>query len=500
MSGSTKILFGDIHNHNAYGYGVGSLERSIDIARTHLDFFAFTGHSSWHDMKPMEGGREQHWLKGFERLKEGWTKVQDLIANADKEDEFSAFLGFEWHSSFFGDQCVIFPDDHQPIIYPNHLQKLRNFCIEKQALMIPHHLAYPPGHRGVNWEVFDECCTPVVEIFSEHGNSEDDRGPYAYFNHSMGPRETSQTVKAALARGVKFGFIASSDSHNGFPGAYGEGLLAVHSQGLDRASIINAINRRHTYALTGERILVHFSVDGAIMGSCIRTGTTAEVFYDVCCPDEIEIVEIIQDGNIVFRDFPTTKLDLQTATAEPFHVRLEWGWGPWGDLALERIADWAFDIKISGGKILDAIPCLKSGPFDEHRRHQFDLKSQTELGIISYSSRQGAYRQNPNQSVILKISGGSSTSFELKMNKPIKNTSTVLIKDLFDGSVSQFTGPFPKEAYQWHRLVPVASSRISGKTEIQIPQPKSNIYLRVKQQNGHIAWASPIFINYPFTD
>ena len=32
-------------------------------------------------MKPMEGGREQHWRKGFEKLKEGWTKVQNLIAN-----------------------------------------------------------------------------------------------------------------------------------------------------------------------------------------------------------------------------------------------------------------------------------------------------------------------------------------------------------------------------------------------------------------------------------
>ena len=57
MTDSTQIIFGDIHNHNAYGYGIGSLERSIDIAQSHLDFFAFTGHSSWHDMEEMEGGR-----------------------------------------------------------------------------------------------------------------------------------------------------------------------------------------------------------------------------------------------------------------------------------------------------------------------------------------------------------------------------------------------------------------------------------------------------------
>ncbi|MGI9379029.1 MAG: hypothetical protein ACR2OW_05200, partial [Methyloligellaceae bacterium] len=214
MSQSAEILFGDIHNHNALGYGIGSLERAIDIAQTHLDFFAFTGHSSWHDMVPMEGGRESHWLKGFEKLQSGWSKVQELIADANRAQDFNAFLGFEWHSSQFGDQCVVYPDDFQPLVYPDHINDLRKFCLQKQALMIPHHIAYPQGHRGVNWSVFDECCTPVVEVFSEHGNSEHDRGPLTYFNHSMGPRETSQTVRAALENGLKFGFVASSDSHS----------------------------------------------------------------------------------------------------------------------------------------------------------------------------------------------------------------------------------------------------------------------------------------------
>ena len=51
-----RLFWGDLHNHNAVGYAVGSLERSIDIAREHLDFFAFTGHASWHDMPLMPGG------------------------------------------------------------------------------------------------------------------------------------------------------------------------------------------------------------------------------------------------------------------------------------------------------------------------------------------------------------------------------------------------------------------------------------------------------------
>jgi hypothetical protein len=54
-----RVYWGDLHNHNTVGlyhYTKGTLERSIDIAQSHLDFFAFTGHAQWHDMPPMPGG------------------------------------------------------------------------------------------------------------------------------------------------------------------------------------------------------------------------------------------------------------------------------------------------------------------------------------------------------------------------------------------------------------------------------------------------------------
>ena len=72
---------------------MGSIERSLEVARTHLDFFAFTGHSSWHDMPTMEGGRERHWIDGFRRLKETWPRVQQVIADGNRDRELCAFLG-----------------------------------------------------------------------------------------------------------------------------------------------------------------------------------------------------------------------------------------------------------------------------------------------------------------------------------------------------------------------------------------------------------------------
>jgi hypothetical protein len=68
------------------------------------------------------------------------------------------------------------------------------------------------------------------------------------------------------------------------------------------------------------------------------------------------------------------------------------------------------------------------------------------------------------------------------------------------------TGDFPKENYQWHRLVPAAASRVSGKVNLDAGnldagsldagRGPSNIYLRARQFNGHNAWASPVFMNY----
>lgn len=491
-----RILYGDIHNHNAHGYGVGSIERSLDVARTHLDFFAFTGHSAWHDMPSMEGQRERHWIEGFKRLKDTWPRVQQVIADGNRDGAFCAFLGFEWHSSQWGDQCVVFPRDHRPLFFTAEPAQLRRFCGEEGALMIPHHLAYPSGSRGVNWEAFSEECTPVVEIYSEHGNGEDDRGPLTYFSHSMGGRQTSNTVAAGLEAGLRFGFVGSSDDHAGFPGAYGEGLMAALVRDFTREGIFEAIRARRTYALTGDRIEVDFTVDGAPMGSTIEAGRQVEAAFTVRGRDELDVVEIIQDGRIVHRAFAPQQVAPELAFGAPLQVRLEWGWGPWGALALDRVCDWAMEVALEQGRILRYFPCLQSMPFDEQRRHRFERLGDAVLAIRSYTARQNAYRENPNQSVVLELEAGPESALKLALTQPVEQTSVTRLADLFAGSANLFTGGFPKEGYQWHRLLPVATTSLAGRCMIDVPEGPSHVYLRARQRNGHVAWASPVFLNH----
>jgi len=389
---------------------------------------------------------------------------------------------------------VVFPEDNRPLFYASDPEKLRRFCIEERALMIPHHLAYPKGHRGVNWEVFREDCTPVVEIFSEHGNSEHDRGPYPFFTHSMGGRETSNTARAALDAGKRFGFVASSDDHAGFPGAYGEGLMAALATDLSRPAILEAVRARRTYALTGDRIEVDFSVDGAPMGATVTAGKRAEVAFAVRGRDELDVVEIVQDGRVVHRAYGEERA---VDFARPVQLRLEWGWGPWGALALERICDWVMQVKLTKGRIVRFFPCLASMPFDEQRRHRIERRGDAGLAIRSYTSRRDAYRENPNQSVVLELETSADAALELTLAEPVAQSSSAGLDELARGSLNRFTGPFPKEGWQWHRIVPLAASSVAGHCRLDVPQGRSSyLYLRARQKNGHMAWASPVFLNY----
>src|SRR5205814_1889555 len=118
------------------------------------------------------------------------------------------------------------------------------------------------------------------------------------------------------------------------------------------------------------------------------------------------------------------------AFENPIQVRLEWGWGRWGALALERICDWNMDISLSAGRIARFFPCLQSMPFDEQRRHRFGRQGERGLSIRSYTSRKNAYRENPNQSVVLELEAGADAVLELQLKEPVAQKTSSRLGDL----------------------------------------------------------------------
>jgi len=105
-----------------------------------------------------------------------------------------------------------------------------------------------------------------MEIFSEWGCAEHDRAPFPYIRHTEAGRWTRNTWQSFLAEGYRLGAIASTDDHLGYPGAYREGLAAVLAPELTREAIFAALRARRTYAVSGDRILLDYRLNGHVMG------------------------------------------------------------------------------------------------------------------------------------------------------------------------------------------------------------------------------------------
>lgn len=490
-----QLYWGDLHNHNAVGYAKGSLARSIEIAKEHLDFFAFTGHGRWHDMPEMPRNQHMHWVNGFKAHTEHWPKTRRMIASANDE-EFVAFLGYEWHSSSFGDHCVIFPDDHEELFLPDNVDDLLDFAENAGALAIPHHLAYKQGWRGANWSHFRPSVTPVVEIFSEQGCTLSDRSPYPMLLHSNGGRVTSQTVRHQLQTGKRIGFVASTDDHFGYPGAYGEGVAGVWAESLTRESIFEALRARRTVAATGDRVSLAFFVNGNPIGSEIPATRERRFQIDVNAPDSIESVELVRGERTIRRHFPADAISDHGRFPGRSRCRIRYGWGPWSALDLERVCEWDMEISIEGGRFVGFDRCFQTGPFGEEIIDHARQVSDRKIALHSYTSRKDAYLQDPTKALILDMEADENSRLRIRMSKPIELTREFALADLARENDVFFTGVFTSESVQLNRLVAPDESRCSIEwEESRAPADGPDMYyVRVRQHNGQYTWSSPIWV------
>lgn len=490
-----QLYWGDLHNHNAVGYAQGSLARSIDVAREHLDFFAFTGHASWHDMPKMPGDAHLKWVNGFKVHTDHWPATRRMIHEANS-DEFVALLGYEWHSSQFGDYCMIFPDDQPELFLPNHVEKLLDFADAQKALAIPHHLGYKLGWRGANFKHFRPAVTPVVEIFSEHGCCETDRAPFPMIRHSNGGRSTSNTVTPQLTDGLRFGFVASSDNHRGFPGAYGEGVLGVWAKELTRASLLKAIRARRTYAATGDRIALEVAVNGHPMGADVPATADRQIDVRVQAQDSIAMVELVRNGKVIERHFPEDHIDGPVKLPGRAKCRIQYGWGPWAALGLGRTCVWEMTIKIDGGRFHQATPCFQSGPYEEGMRDRLRVVSDTEVRLDSHTSRVKCYAEDPTKAVVLELEGPPDTVLSMHLRQPVEQVVRAKLSDLIEDNVVTFTGVFTSESYIVNRLIGPSEYAAAIRWNDRRKQSSTAdwYYVRVTQHNGQMAWSSPIWV------
>lgn len=495
MAAALNTYFGDLHNHNQIGYAQGSLDRAFEIARNHLDFFAFTPHSYWPDMGAYDGAIANKWVNGFHVAKARWPDVVKLARQYDEPGRFVTFLAYERHGTQEGDYHILFPDLEGDYELIEDLKELQQFARRRGCLLIPHHPANRLGHRGSDLRLLDPRVSPVLEIYSEWGCAEHDRAPQPYKRHTEGGRWTKHTLQQYLREGHRLGVIASTDDHLGYPGAYREGLAAVKAESLTREALFDALRNRRCYAVTGDRIELDFTCNGHMMGQELPYTRQRELHISVAGWDEIDRVEVLKNNRVIHRDFPVDNEPSDDRWAQPVIVRFEYGWGPWPALGWGGTADWDFDITVEGGRIVRHQPCFTTGPMDEFRRDRIVSADDRAIHVRSFTALKQQVDDFSQKAIVLKVQGDPRTRTTVTCRKPAPCSLTQTFAQLQESNEMLFTRPFPWESAMLHRLVFAANHQSTFTVrDADDGADVSWYYIRAIQANEQMAWSSPIWV------
>ncbi|MCB9937477.1 MAG: hypothetical protein H6823_04490 [Planctomycetaceae bacterium] len=496
---SYQLYWGDLHSHCSISYGEGTVEQALLRAKAQLDFCSITGHAFWPDMptdRERYGEIIDYHNEGFARLAGNWDRLIEKQAVASRDGEFIAFPSYEWHSLKYGDHNVYARGPKLELRNVVDLPALRELVRDANAIMIPHHIGYAAGYRGIDWKHFEDSQSPFAEIFSLHGCSESEDAPYPML-HDMGPRDWQSTAEAGWVMGHRFGVIASTDHHGGYPGSHGDGRIGVFAESLTRDAIWQAFLDRRVYAVTGDKIDARLTVDDAWIGSTIQSGTTRRLKIAVRGSDKLDRVELLKNDRVTRRFFTGPVADSDAR----YRLRITWGWGQ-----RDKPVSWNARLKLSDGTITDVETCFSGqaivapqgvgGHTDssdaEDLPHEILERTTRSLAWRSTTTGNRSTRHSTTQAISLGIDAALNSELQIEVN----GTKLVYpLEQLLGRGHSTYQRGWLSEAIRVGPLVAAAECGLTAELDDE-PESECDRYrLRVFQTNGQCAWLSPIWVD-----
>ena len=258
------LLWADLQVHSQISDGSGTPDEIFTYGRdvAGLDVVAITDHDHWG-------------LEFLDATPHLWQTTLASVARHHRDGGFVTLPGFEWTNWEQGHRHVLFfnPTEARVIssldAATDRPDELWQALAGSDAITIAHHSA--GGPVPIDWSFMPPAkIEPVTEIASVHGSSEaaDTPGPIYH-------PKPNNTVRDALARGHRLGFVGSSDGHDGHPGlsqiAGGHsgvaGLWVRATPARTREAVRDTLRARRTYATNGPRIFVEAALDGWPMGA-----------------------------------------------------------------------------------------------------------------------------------------------------------------------------------------------------------------------------------------
>lgn len=283
-----SVYWGEFHSHGYDAVELNVLNESTHPAKayrygrdvTRLDFMAMSSHI---------------FRREPEAVGDWWELYREAAQACDEPGRYVPFLGCEWRDRVEdgGDRNLIW--QHLDAPQPDPTWRIGDVYARlgaQHGMVTPHvggAIALPYHHDSeVEW---------LCEMASGHGNFE-------WFG------------QAYLQKGYKVGWIGGSDGHNATPGHprivtqsggrfanilrrrdagwAGGPLLAVRASALTRDALWEAFRARRTYATTGARALVDFSIDDVPMGGTLHADEPVTIRYAAHGTAPIERVSLIR--------------------------------------------------------------------------------------------------------------------------------------------------------------------------------------------------------------
>jgi hypothetical protein len=316
-----RVYWGEIHAHTEMSDGSGDYSELYRYAREEgcLEFAAASDHADFFS--------DDQWL---------W--MQDVTNAWNQPGSFVTLVGYE-RGGKDRDRNVYTSRSRLKLFrgrYPptSSLDVVWGHFHGDEKVVGGVHALVAHGVSWEHWQHHDPSVERFLEIYSMWGANDFRDSPLVpeWLDEwiAQGLIKPPMSANELLQKGAKLGFTGGGDCHQGHCGFVSEspdgqvfnaymnfrcGMTAAVMPHLDRASLIQALRNRQTYATTGARILLDFTASGLAMGS-IGSVQEVECKAEVHGVAPLTRIEIIKDGRIAWSE-ELDDLDVETRWRDP---------------------------------------------------------------------------------------------------------------------------------------------------------------------------------------